>query len=406
MIRTLIDERIEPVWGPRLRTAGTRASIISPLGWAVLVMAITSWILGLRFQLAEVIAVAIMTTILLLAAIAFILRMLRYHVDINLGAQRIVAGERAVGELLVSSASRAAMPPSMLEMPVGSAIARFEIPQLAPDQTHDELFTIPTQRRAVLTIGPVRSVRSDPFALLRRVMAWTQPQELYVHPRTVMIPDETIGVLRDLEGLPTQIIANDDISFHALREYVPGDDVRYVHWKSTARSQKLMVRQFEETRRSHLSIIVSNMSVSYSGDDEFELALSVAASLAIAAIKEGRTVTVNTTEAELPTRTVMSLLDGFSGVEFAPGRRDERLGPLSATVAHSSQESAVTIVISGAQTSLEDLRAAALHAPGHSRVLAIRTALGEDPARQSIGDLVIVTIDDLATLGMALRVAV
>ena len=47
-----------------------------------------------------------------------------------------------------------------------------------------------------------------------------------------------------------------DLAFHALREYQPGDDRRYIHWRSSAKAGRLLVRQFLDTRRSHVTVIV------------------------------------------------------------------------------------------------------------------------------------------------------
>ena len=79
--------------------------------------------------------------------------------------------------------------------------------------------------------------------------------------------------------MPTTDLSSADVSFHALRDYVPGDDRRHIHWKTTARTNKLMVRQFEETRRAHLAISLSINTEEYASEDEFELAISAAASI-------------------------------------------------------------------------------------------------------------------------------
>src|SRR5690606_36459872 len=104
----------------------------------------------------------------------------------------------------------------------------------------------------------------------------------------------TTGFIRDLEGNPTKQLADSDVSFHALREYATGDERRYIHWKSTAKTGTYMVRQFEETRRSHLVVALSLASVDYAGEDEFELAVSVAGSLGVRAIRDVRNVSVVT----------------------------------------------------------------------------------------------------------------
>ena len=91
-----------------------------------------------------------------------------------------------------------------------------------------------------------------------------------------------------------------DVAFHALREYQPGDERRYIHWKSTAKTGTFMVRQFEETRRSHLVVALTLATGDYASEEEFELAVSVAGSLGVRAIRDGRTVSVVVSDASPP----------------------------------------------------------------------------------------------------------
>ncbi|HMO11440.1 MAG TPA: DUF58 domain-containing protein, partial [Actinotalea sp.] len=100
-------------------------------------------------------------------------------------------------------------------------LADFPLPSLRPGQSHEDLFAIPTTRRQVITVGPVRSVRGDPWGLIARRVDWTEPVEVFVHPRVVPLAGAAAGVLRDLEGQATRVISDTDLSFHALREYVP-----------------------------------------------------------------------------------------------------------------------------------------------------------------------------------------
>ncbi|BAS08086.1 conserved hypothetical protein [Arthrobacter sp. Hiyo4] len=125
-------------------------------------------------------------------------------------------------------------------------------------------------------------------------MLWTEPEDLFVHPKTVALAGSAAGFIRDLEGMPTTDLSSADVSFHALRDYVPGDDRRHIHWKTTARTNKLMVRQFEETRRAHLAISLSINTDEYASEQEFEMAISAAASIGRQAIREQRELDVLT----------------------------------------------------------------------------------------------------------------
>ena len=64
-----------------------------------------------------------------------------------------------------------------------------------------------------------------------------------------------------------------DLAFHALRDYQPGDDRRYIHWRSSAKAGRFLVRQFLDTRRSHVAVVVDSEAANYTDPDEFELAI-------------------------------------------------------------------------------------------------------------------------------------
>ena len=85
------------------------------------------------------------------------------------------------------------------------------------------------------------------------------------------------GRLRDLEG-PTREVSKGTASFHQLREYVPGDDMRHIHWRTSARTGTLMVKQLVDTTRPEIVVIVDNRLSAVDADD-FEEVVEVAASI-------------------------------------------------------------------------------------------------------------------------------
>ena len=205
-------------------------------------------------------------------------------------------------------------------MPIGTGVAEFVIPGVSSHETWDEFFSVLTRRRGVIEIGPARTVRSDGLGLLRRVRSWDNPVTLYVHPRTVRIPFEATGFQVDVEGVVTAKLSSSDVSFHALRDYEPGDDRRAVHWQSTARLGKLIVRQYEETHRSH-HLIVLDTSRSSWDRDSFEDGVSVAASLALAGISASRTVSFAAGKTWVPATNAGAMLDALSSLPMS-GRDD------------------------------------------------------------------------------------
>lgn len=376
-------------------------SAVSPLGWATVVATVAAWWAGLRYSWLELVVVAILLTVALLAAVVFVLGRFRYAVVLDLAQRRVTVGDRAVGRLDVKNDSSRPLLPSVMELPVGQGMATFPVPRLRPGANHEEIFTVPTHRRSVISVGPVRSVRADPLALLRREVVWTEPEELFVHPRVKNLSGSSTGFLKDLEGRVTTDISNSDVSFHALRDYVPGDDRRHIHWKTTARTGQLMVRQFEETRRSHLAVLLSTRAEDYANDDEFELAVSACGSLGLQAIKEDRGVTVLVNDGNLRGDHRTRLLDDLARVETRSQRAS--LVDVARVAGLTITDASVVAFIVGSRVTPTELRAASARLPQDVRVMAIQCVPGASLSRHAIAELVVLTIGELGELPLALR---
>jgi uncharacterized protein (DUF58 family) len=275
------------------------------------------------------------------------------------------------------------------------------VPRLSPGVHHEETFQIPTQRRAVIALGPVRSSRGDALGLMRREMQWTEPEELFVHPKTISLDGSSAGFLRDLEGKPTTDLSSSDVAFHALRDYEMGDDLRHIHWRSSAKVGKFMVRQFEETRRSHLVVCLSMDPKDYADDDAFELSASVAASLGLQAIREEKDLTVLATGRELWTRTGMRMLDDFSRLEFGGPTRP--VGELAREAAAAVPDASTAILVVGAEPDPATLHGALARFPINVMTLVCRCSPGLPLTRRNISDSPVLSIGDLEDLPRAMR---
>ncbi len=402
--------------GSVLRAAGRglrrayRASLgralepVSGLGRAVAVVALALGLLGWRLGWVEPTVVATGLAGALVASALLSVGRSTYAVDLEMSDHRVVVGERAVGRIVVRNTSRRRLLPAHVELPVGQGSADFPLPSLGPHGEHDEVFAIPTTRRAVVVVGPVRSVRGDPLGLVRRRVRWTDPVELYVHPRLVSLTGAASGVLRDLEGQATRVISDSDLSFHALRDYVAGDDRRHIHWRSTARVGRLMVRQFEDTRRTHTAVALSVAPRDYVDDDELELAVAAAASIAAQAIRDERELTVLAGDGPLRTDTPARMLDDVSALVASDGAPD---GPaLGAWVARQAPDATVAILVTGSAVDAAELRASAVHVPAGVRVLLLRVQRGGEPEVATHEHLSIARIGSLTHLPRILRRAV
>ena len=400
------DESVTAEWMGR--AAGWLRRVVWPVlepvtgfGWAVLLGTALALGLGVGLGWKELIVIGIAGVLLLAAAVSFIVGRNRYRIELDLAYTRVVVGERALGRIAIHAASTKPLLPATIEVPVGKALASFHLPRMQPGDVHEDVFAIPTSRRTILQVGPVRSVRGDPVGLLRRQVKWTEPVELFVHPKTVQLDETAPGLIRDLEGITTRDLTNSDIAFHALRDYVAGDDRRYIHWKSSARTGQLMVRQFEQTRRSVLALGLSTSPDDYADPVEFETAISILGSLGLQAIRDEMDVVVQSSRQILPSTTGKRLLDALSGIEWSP--RDDRFLDLAATIARKHAGASVVMLHAGASVDPALARRARTLLPAQARVIVFTVVKGAKPKLQPSGDVAIATLGSLSDLPRVMR---
>lgn len=410
------------VWVVRNSAAAGRAialvarrvgAVVTALGWSMLVLAVLALTAGYLWGWVEAVVAGWAAVLLLVVASGYLIGRTAYDVGLSLPANRVVVGDRAPGEVSVRNPLRRRLPGVRVEVPVGHGLAEFAAPSLAPAEEHSDVFVVPTSRRGIVPIGPVRTVRADPIGLLRREVVWADSLDLFVHPRTIAIPSMSTGFVRDLEGSPTRDLTASDIAFHALREYVPGDDRRYIHWKSTAKTGSYMVRQFEEARRSHLLVALSLSAADYATEEEFELAVSATGSLGVRAMLDSRTVSVVASAAtpDFAKRMLFSakrlstvnrgrLLDDLAGVETAESAL--RLPELAQVASEDAAGISIAFLICGSTPTAAQLRGAAAHFPLGVDVVAIVCDEGAVPSLRRVADLSVLTIGYLEDLQRSL----
>jgi uncharacterized protein (DUF58 family) len=363
-----------------------------------------SWLVGWRLGWDEFMLAAATCVLLLAIAVLFTLGRLNLDVRVAMSPPRVVVGETAHGQLAAANSSSRRLLPLRVELLVGRGVAQFDIPMLAAGEEHDELFSIPTNRRAVITVGPTRTLRGDPLGLLRRTLAWHDASTLYVHPRTVPIEGVGAGFLRDLEGRTTNDSSTSDVELHTLRDYVPGDDRRYVHWRTSARSGRLMVVQFVDTRRSHIAMLLSGDSAEYADDDEFELAVSILASLGVRAVRDQQSIGIAAAGRTISTASATSVLDGASGIQ----RSDSAAGLASSAADAKRRNPDVTlaVVITGSTTNPANVRAATARFGPDVKVLAIRADPAGTSAVRDTGAALVMTVASLSDLPRLVRAVI
>lgn len=369
---------------------------VSSTGWLVAVAGVVLLAGGLVFGWAEVVFVGATLVAAFVIAALFTIGRSRFAVSVRLNPRRVTVGERAVGEMIVTNTGQRPSLATPFELPVGQGLAVFDIPGLAPEAESEELFAVPTERRAVIIAGPARSVRGDRLGLFRRSVDWTDPIELFVHPRVVRLHPTAAGLVRDLEGQITKKITNNDIAFHALRDYVRGDDVRYVHWRSSARTGQLMVRQFEESRRSQLTIVHSANMRYYASNDEFETAVSVTGSIATQVIRDATEISVVSEGMRLRTHTMQAMLDDSCRV--LPFDSDQSARDFAREATRRLPDPSVVVIVAGSLMDAADYRSIQRLFSAEVNVIALRIAEGGQPRVQDVAGLQVYTIGALRDL--------
>jgi uncharacterized protein (DUF58 family) len=127
----------------------------------------------------------------------------------------------------------------------------------------------------------------DPFGLARVSRVGAPGGSLTVHPRVEPIAHNSIPSDSERDRrMPLPVLGHGGDEFYGLREYEPGDDLRRVHWVSTARVDELMIRQPENLWRGRTTIVVDSRSQAHNSQT-FERVLSAAASLAVSTLHSG-----------------------------------------------------------------------------------------------------------------------
>lgn len=388
------------------------ASTVTPGGWLVGAWVVLGLVVGLAFGWAEFLIGAGVGIVLLLLATPTLIGRETYDVDFALEHDAVVAGQDAFGDIVVRSPRSRLALPGRIDIPVGDALIDFHVPMLRRGHERAERIVIPARKRGVVPVGPASTTRTDPLHLVQREFRWADVNTLYVHPVTVAIPSTSVGFVKDLEGSTTRTVTSEDISFHAVREYAPGDAQRHIHWKSTAKTNTLMVRQFEETRRSTISLVLDLFEGSYASEEEFEMAVSVIGSLGVRALRDGRDVQA-VTGGEVPEfarATVRSLrqlkvtspralLDGLAGVSSA--HDVARLSAVTRMVAETRADTSLAFLVTGSLTTPAMIQAAALAFPMDVAVAAAVCSPSSEPSIRPMGRSRVLTLgllDDLRQL--------
>jgi uncharacterized protein (DUF58 family) len=254
---------------------------------------------------------------------------------------------------------------------------------------------------------------------------------VWVHPKIARVGSPLRGIIKDLEGNPSAQLVDSDTSFHAIREYRAGDSSRHIHWASTAKIGKVgefMVRQFQETRRSRVVLMLAASQTEYAKtvladepNPEFELAVSALGSVGYQALSDGRTVTAvmgrprtskfvsngrgasKAALKELKATSKFKLLDSLSDVQLSNKSSQRLLKEVSLRVGQTYHDVSLVVVFCGSTVTDSQLRSIQQNLPKGIGILTVVASPSAATSVRTIEKMKVVTISSLDQISSAIR---
>ncbi|CAM3494438.1 DUF58 domain-containing protein [Nocardioides zeicaulis] len=344
--------------GPLARGARRLPGLLTPLGRGVLALGVLALGTAVLLNWQEFVQLGVVA--LVLVALGLLWQGLPGEpaTGLVLRPSRLVEGGSTATATIRLRAGATPMLFPRLVVPVGHREVGLRLPFTAPFSEHTASVALPALPRGVHRVGPVAHDKADPVGLVSRRVSTGSAAELFVAPRVVDLAVFAGGLTNDLDGATSQQLSMSDLAFHALREYVPGDDLRHVHWRSSAKAGELLVRQYHETRRGHVTILLDDRVASYRRPGDFELAVSVAASIALRAVRDDFDTYLRCGPHVARGRDAAAMTDATC--RFVTDTADHYLA-LSAESAGAVTGTGLLVQVTGAARDVVELHAVAAH---------------------------------------------
>ncbi len=326
----------------------TRGRCFLAAGVAVALCAV---VLGER----DLLRVAVFLVVLpLFAAVAVTRTRYRLACSRVLDPAQVHAGQQAGVVLRLENVSRLSTGVMLLEDTLPYTLGsrpRFVLDRVAPHAARSVQYPVRADVRGRYVIGPLAVRLTDPFGLVELTRSFATVDTLTVTPVVHPLPAVRLGGEwagggeSRARSVSTQ--GEDDA---ATREYRHGDDLRKVHWRSTARKGELMVRREEQPWQSRAALVLDTRAAAHRGDgpgSSFEWAVSAAASVAVQLARGGyslRLLTDAGADLDLPASGAMAeaVLDRLAEVQPS---RHASVAPAVDSLRRSTSEGLVVAVL-------------------------------------------------------------
>ena len=256
-------------------------------GLLVVIMAIGIWAVGRALGAPPLDQVGFALLALVAVAIG-VVRFGRHEVEVQrrITPERARSGQPVSVTLRIKNEGRGDAPLLLLEDKIPSGVvgsARFAVSGIETGGDRETTFKITARQRGAYAIGPLSVSFVDPFGLARVTVEAAPRSNFLVYPAI-----EELQLLRDIgerhsvsSSAVKQLTGARGEDFYTMREYAEGDDLRKVHWPSTARLNKLMIRQEETPWQARSTVLIDDRGVheGFGDNNSFERAVIAAASV-------------------------------------------------------------------------------------------------------------------------------
>lgn len=267
-------------------------------GIATAVCAAICLIAGRVFGIFELYVIAAaMFALVFLASIWVLLNWRSLRVERSVSPPRLHAGGQSTVTLNLSNDRMIPTPVAKITDEVDGAVrADANVPPIRRKSSTRASYRVPTETRGWIEIGPMRTRVTDPFGLAATTRTSAPDTSLLVLPRVddIAPPPQPGGTIaQQVDRAPNRVGASGD-EFSSLRSYATGDDLRKVHWPSSARMGELVVRNENIPEHGH-SLVLLDVRKQVADEETFEKMVSAAASIVLACRKRGDRVRMATT---------------------------------------------------------------------------------------------------------------
>jgi len=273
--------------------------VLTRAGWTVTALAVLAIVSGRLVGSVELFVVgSVAAMVVAVAGIHVVTTRTNLNATRTVQPSRVHAGDVAVVELSIANHGHRRSPTAVVIDSVDQQRqARVRVAPLSSQQRTSGRYQLATDRRGRLRLGPLRVQYSDPLGLARIDVDIGTTDHLLVFPAI----EDLVAPPMDAQGTPDTGTPQrqrwtDGDEFHALRGYATGDDLRRVHWPTSARVDELMIRQHDQHSQARTTVVLDTRSGSHT-PESFEQCVSAAASVMVAAARRGDWVTLATTVA-------------------------------------------------------------------------------------------------------------